>query len=119
MIYIFIYQIGQMANEQGEKTCCCGCCNLDKGIMIIAVLTFFELCGTFSNFGTTWFVFLLKLITVGFFVFAFCNFESSRIRKFLYIIYLSFAILEGLLILLWCAVRVGSNAANFDCAERI
>ena len=87
--------------------------------MIIALITFFELCGTFSNFRTTWFFFLLKLITVAFFVFAFCNFESSRIRKYLYIIYLSFAILEGLLILLWCALRVGSNEANLYCAERI
>ena len=51
-----------VSEEENEKKCCCGFVSLDKGIMVIAFITLFELFATFSNFKTMWFIFILKLV---------------------------------------------------------
>ena len=101
--------------EEREPKCCCGCIGLDKGVMMIGMVLLFELCATFGNFKTMWFVAFLKLILLCFLVNAFCNLDSSRIRKYLYVSYIIFSIIEGVLLILWCATRVFTNLPELEC----
>ena len=104
-------------DEANEKKCCCGCMSLDKGVMLIGIVTLFELCATFSNFRTTWFIFILKLLVIFLFVGAFCNIESARVRQALWVTYLIFAVVEGLALIGWCLSQVYTDAAANSCAE--
>ena len=105
--------------EEREPKCCCGCVGLDKGVMMIGMVLLFELCATFSNFKTMWFIGFLKVILLCFLVNAFCNLDSSRLRKYLYVSYVCFSILEGLLLIIWCATRVFTTAAELTCADNL
>ena len=105
--------------EEREPKCCCGAIGLDKGVMIIGMILLFELCATFGNFKTMWFVAFLKLILLCFLVNAFCNLDSSRLRKYLYVSYIIFSIIEGFLLIIWCATKLFTNLPELTCQANI
>ena len=100
-----------------QERCCFKYMDLNKGIMFIGIITLLEFCICFSNYSEAWFVMFLKVIVLCLFICSFKHFENAKLRKYLFRIYGLFAVLEAIVIIIWCTTVIDSDEYEERCTK--